>query len=480
MSVMDIASGAGLRFEGAPQAGRAGHWWRASTADGTARGALRFDPAVTATSGVVDRVVAAVVATRHLPGLLPVADLVSDAGQVWLITSEPASPTLADLLGASGPGAGGLDPAAALTIARDTGGALAGLHGAGLVHGAFGAETVVVGASGEVWLAEAGLVPALQNVPVPPELDTYAWATLVRTLAGRLGNHPTVDLLHRCSRTAEQATGLAAAVAALDTGAATLGVRTPERKRLAAAAARAGAGTGGAGTGPGGIARPVLAAGGDGQAGAITGVHTLLPDRVVARPEPTADAADQVTRLGQRGRASGDAPGREPGPARLRFGPGAGAASRPPTWPTADRRRPGRRRGRWRGRLRALASGLVTLVLVAGVAAYLWQRHENPLVVTGAVVAAAEEPGDQCDVTVDVVGTIQTNGPPGTISYQWIRSDGETSGVLDQSVPSGRASTQVHLFWSFSGQGRYDATATLRILAPTPMEVVGQFTYACG
>ena len=333
---------------------------------------------------------------------------------------------------------------------------------------------VPVGASGQVWLAEAGLVPALQHAPVPPDLDTHAWAALVRALASRLGDHPAVDLLHRCSRTAEQA-GPAAAVAALDAGAVALGVRMPERKGLAAASARGG-------TGAGTDAGPVTGAGGAGTPGPTADARTLLPDRLATRPEPTGDPADQATRLGQHARGHGDAPGREPVPARLRFGPGAGdTAGRPPAWQPAGERRRGRSgRGRpRRGRLRALASGLVTLVLVAGVAAYLWRQQENPLVVTGAVVAPAEEPGGRCDVTVDVVGTIQTNGQPGTVTYQWIRSDGETSAVLDQSVPSGRASTQVHLFWSFAGQGRYDATATLKILAPTPTEASGQFSYSC-
>jgi len=194
----------------------------------------------------------------------------------------------------------------------------------------------------------------------------------------------------------------------------------------------------------------------------------------VAGQDAAVDSADEVTRLGQRVRGRGDA--REEVPARLRFGPGVGAVGGPATRPVAR----GRRRRPRRGRLRALASGLVTLILVGVVAAYLWRQHENPLVVTAAVVAPAEDPGDRCDLTVDVVGTIQTNGRPGTVTYQWIRSDGETSAVLDQSVPAGRSSTQEHLFWSFSGQGRYDATATLKILAPTPLEATGQFAYACG
>ncbi len=79
-----------------------------------------------------------------------------------------------------------------------------------------------------------------------------------------------------------------------------------------------------------------------------------------------------------------------------------------------------------------------------------------------------------------MVGTVQTNGKAGTFTYQWVRSDGQTSAVLDQSVTSGVASTQVHLYWSFSGQGTLDVSATLKVLAPTPLEATGEFTYACG
>ena len=56
MSVVDTASGAGLRFRGAPRAGRVGHWWRAYAADGTVRGALRVNPKMIAAPGAVDRV----------------------------------------------------------------------------------------------------------------------------------------------------------------------------------------------------------------------------------------------------------------------------------------------------------------------------------------------------------------------------------------------------------------------------------------
>jgi hypothetical protein len=458
----------GLRLLGEARAGRAGLWWRATTAGGDGRGVLLLDPSAVAVPGVIDRVVSTVVAIRDRPGVLPIADLVTDAGRTWLITA-PATPILAELLAAPD-----LDPAAALAVAAGTGGALAGLHRAGLGHGAFGADTVVVDPAGTVSLIEVGLVPALWGTAVPPAADGAAWAALARTLAGRLAGGPVADLLHHCAGLAEstgpaESPGLERALRALDSGAASLGLGVARREWLmAAAAAAAGRPTGGTAPAPAPDA----------------GARTLLPlpaagpDRGPdAGPDGRAgdDPADALTRLGRRAAASGlrAAP---PGRAGLRFGPGVDAAGRAPAWRAGG----SRRRRRRRDRLRALASGLLTLAVLAGVGGYLWWQRQNPLQVTAVVVAPAQPPGEECDVTVDVVGTVQTNGRGGTVTYQWIRSDGEMSAVLDQTVPDGSASTQVHLFWAFSGQGRYQAVATLKVLAPTPMQASGEFTYACG
>jgi hypothetical protein len=447
-----------------------------------------------------------VVATRGLPGVLPIADLVSDSGRVWLITAVPAAPTVAELLaGSSLDARSSLDAAAGLAIAADTGQALAELHRAGQVHGGFGPETAVVQPSGPVCLIEAGLVPALRGAPVPPAVDASAWAALARTLAGRLAAGPVAELLHRCAGIAES-TDLGIALDTLRSGAASPGIPGPRREHLTAAARAAsgpavstGRPAGSAWPAPGAGAQTLLPLGSGGSGGNLAGRPAgglgwgpggRAGDGSVGGPGggagdgsvggpgggPGGDPAEAATRLGRRSAAGGG--GRVAAErANLRFGPGVGAANRPPAWQAGQSRQHRRRR---RGRLPALASGLLTLALLAGVGGYLWWERQNPLVVTAAVVAPAQLPGDQCDVTVDVVGTVQTNGRGGTVTYQWIRSDGETSAVLDQSVPDGNASTQVHLFWSFSGQGRYQATATLKILAPTPIEASGEFTYACG
>ena len=84
-----------------------------------------------------------------------------------------------------------------------------------------------------------------------------------------------------------------------------------------------------------------------------------------------------------------------------------------------------------------------------------------------------------CGTTVDVVGTVTTDGHGGTFRYEWLRSDGQQSEVLTQTVPRDTTTTQVRLNWAVSGQGRFDGRATLRVLDPAPAEAQGGFTYAC-
>jgi len=163
-----------------------------------------------------------------------------------------------------------------------------------------------------------------------------------------------------------------------------------------------------------------------------------------------------------------------------RFGPGIGATAAPAAAPARTqqppkRARPTRRRRRWVGvAMGALATGLVTAVVVV----MLFDRAPA-LTVVGASVAPAADPGRACDITVDVVGTVTTNGRAGTVTYEWSRSDGAGSGPLTNSAAEGATSVDVHLFWQFSGHGRLPATATLRVTAPTPVEASGSFTYDC-
>jgi hypothetical protein len=122
---------------------------------------------------------------------------------------------------------------------------------------------------------------------------------------------------------------------------------------------------------------------------------------------------------------------------------------------------------------------LVALLVLVGVLAYLLLWHPDSLALTGAEVAPAAQPGQACDVTVDVVGTIHTNGKAGTIGYRWLRSDGESTAPLTQTAEAGQPVLQVHLFWTLSGKGRYPASATLEISQPQPVSATGGFTYSC-
>ena len=100
---------------------------------------------------------------------------------------------------------------------------------------------------------------------------------------------------------------------------------------------------------------------------------------------------------------------------------------------------------------------------------WLWWQRGGPLAVTGITVALAQAPGHACDVTLDVVGTIRTDGRGGVVTYQWLRNDGETSAVLREILPPGRDEAVVHLHWALTGQGTFHATATLSVLAPDPV-----------
>ncbi len=205
----------------------------------------------------------------------------------------------------------------------------------------------------------------------------------------------------------------------------------------------------------------------------------------VPDPGTTAEPA-RPTRLGRRGVPSPAEPVADSGPApvedrttRLSGRPGpvvrattARTAAPASGWPTPGPRGLTTRRRRG-GSFVGAAAFAVLAVLV------LLFAGRSPLHVTGASVAPAVDPNGSCDSTVDVVGSISTNGRPGTLTYRWLRSDGETSAELTQPVAEGATSTQVHLMWTFSGTGRYPASATIRVLRPDPVDAVGHFTYSC-
>jgi hypothetical protein len=417
--------------------GAAGVWYRGQ--DGT--GLLVVDATLLAADGALDRLVQRVLAVRALAGLVPIADLAADGDRILLMAGAPVSPVALDL------------PASfAAAVATDTASALLALHGAGLTHGSFGPECVVVTASGVALVNEAGLATALAGREGSTVEDVRQWAAFVRTLANAWAGADAdeADALARVAMVAETS-GLGAALNGL-------------RERWPAPAR------------PALVSNPVEAAPASAPgltAAAAPGLSAASAPGLPAAPQsglPAAAAPGQMaTMLGRRAAASGPPPTESTVETPLRFGPGV-PASVGSVWRGAP---PVRRRRR------RFLSVLATLVVVLLVLGFLWYRVGGPLSVTGVSVAAAQPAGQACDVAVDVVGTIHTDGRGGAITYQWLRNDGSASAVLHDMVAPGRHDVAVHLRWEFSGHGTYAATATLSVLAPDPTTAKADFTYAC-
>jgi hypothetical protein len=163
--------------------------------------------------------------------------------------------------------------------------------------------------------------------------------------------------------------------------------------------------------------------------------------------------------------------------ASIRIGNGVVSAVTPPS--SGGARSASRR---FWGRATRILSGLATVVLIGAAVwtAWQWWQHlRDKVQVASVAVAPAQVLDGECDVQYDIVGTITTNGKAGIVSYEWVRSDGQNSGTLKQSVGAGQTSTTVHLHWEFTGEGAMNATATLRVLAPTQTEGSAQIPYSC-
>ena len=197
-----------------------------------------------------------------------------------------------------------------------------------------------------------------------------------------------------------------------------------------------------------------------------SGRVTVLAEEAVATPVGAGQAGP-----------SSVAPATPPPAAPVRFGPGlSGGAAPPPVPDWAKPTQPTRRRSR---RWLSVLSTFVTLAIIAAVAVILWMRAHNVFKVTSVAVAPAAAPGNKCDVTVDVVGSVVTNGRGGQITYQWIRNGTVTSPVATAVVGSGQTVEPLHLNWSFHGKGNYQATAELRVLSPQVASGKTTFTYSC-
>ncbi|MGN9767960.1 hypothetical protein ACTMS2_22730 [Micromonospora sp. SD12] len=158
----------------------------------------------------------------------------------------------------------------------------------------------------------------------------------------------------------------------------------------------------------------------------------------------------------------------------VRFGPGVPTTPPPaPAWPSP----PPRRRSAWRT-VTSVLSTLLTVALLVAVGLYLWQRI-SPLEVTGVTLAVAQPAGDRCDVTIDVVATVSTNGRAGEIRYQWLRTGSAPGSLLTERVGRGQRTVELTLRWAFSGVGTTTETATVNITSPAPVQAQTPVSYDC-
>jgi len=201
-------------------------------------------------------------------------------------------------------------------------------------------------------------------------------------------------------------------------------------------------------------------------------------------PEQTQPMADERTE-----RFSGDL---EVAETYVHFGPGV------PTAPAVDRAA-----AIWRGAVAAEGEAggastattvrtsrseggqrwilpLTVLIIVVAVVAYFLFGRSSPAVSVTGVSVRASSATLGCSGQETLTGVITTAGGAGTVSYQWVRSDGTKSDVLNQAVSSGDKSVDVTLVWNFDGTGSMRATAVLDVLGPgTPRSASASFDYKC-
>ncbi|MFF7592731.1 hypothetical protein ACFZCK_35155 [Kitasatospora purpeofusca] len=179
---------------------------------------------------------------------------------------------------------------------------------------------------------------------------------------------------------------------------------------------------------------------------------------------PSASATPSVTE-------SEDERPLAPGELR-RFGPGvpplAAAVWHGAAVPGAE---PPRRRRVWRR--------LLPPVLLLAVLALLFWRFSTPALAVTGVGVTTDPAGPGCDSVAVIKAEVATDGGSGTLRYRWLRSDGTTSGEIDQAIGSGARRTELVLRWSFEGRGSLAATATLEILAPGSRSAAVSFPYHC-
>ncbi|MGA5759017.1 hypothetical protein [Nonomuraea bangladeshensis] len=485
-----------------------GNWIDAISPDGRRAGALLFDARRMGLPGVRERVVAAVLTDQRLvlgglTGLIPVADVVAAGDQVWLLTGQAVSPTLADLL-TSAP----IEPAGAASALVETAQTLIALHAAGVTHGSVHPGTVVVTSEGAALLSERGLSDAIRGLVSPPERDAAGWAALARGLAASfVAWAPQAAQLFERAAGLAGTLGLAAARGALLAEQASLPGGTIGREGLARAA-----------RGRSAFAQPPAHAAAAAALPALPrdegDIVTLLgPGRVwPGQPGPgqtgpghagpgqaglahagPGQAGPGQAGLGQSG--PGQAGPGQAGPSgAVQFGPGVGTQEQRPAttaeqiWrsgrPEADtvqrgaggRRVKAARSRRWR----TIGSTALFAVIMVGAILAWFRLSDAPDLAIGSVDVKVAKKSYGCDATALVTGVVVTNGGSGVITYEWHKN-------LDDEVVKGTVQTrsdqtsyQLPLRWSLNGKATEKATATLRIVSPEPVRTDKvSFTYKC-
>jgi hypothetical protein len=124
-------------------------------------------------------------------------------------------------------------------------------------------------------------------------------------------------------------------------------------------------------------------------------------------------------------------------------------------------------------------SSVLTFAIVAGIGAYVWNKTHQTLKVTAVAVSDAHPGKIACNSTVDVVGTIDTNGKGGPVTYQWTE-DGQNLPPGTVTATSGEQQVVVHLKWNLRGKGTHHAVAIFQVFTPNVISAQSaNFTYVC-
>lgn len=158
--------------------------------------------------------------------------------------------------------------------------------------------------------------------------------------------------------------------------------------------------------------------------------------------------------------------------------PGASSASLSESaaeqvWRTGQMPAPHRRRRR----VRRIASGALTVTLLAAAVVVLYLRfHHAPLRVTGVTITRQAANG----CAVDVTGRITTNGSAGTVSYQWLlEPQSQAPQPVSQSVVAGQDAVYVTVAVQGQGQGSAARDVTLQVLGPGTGTASVHVTVSC-